>query len=479
MRTAGIMEQKPLLTPTLRTAIGLGLVALLHGLVFLVLLPHWMGEDEPWHFENVVQVSQGHGLQSDYEFTADDWLIAPDSHLQIKRRFRGSDLPDIKVQEDRILQSMARKGFWRRVDFAGRSTNVESFDGIAPHFSAAHQPPLYYWVAAPLLLIFPEAEPRFQLMLVRLLSLALFVGTILLTFAAAHRAFPEGPGAMLATLFLALWPMSARGAAVVNNDVLSRFLVALLFFMAIYWLKKSSASSDEAAPRPKTSLLWIPAMLLVCALALFTKTTGASTVAILGLAILLHPASRKHMRGTVLALVALGGVVAAGAAAWISAHNPGVTLSVQQNLERLQKGFSAAKLGELRDFFVGKFNWEGRSMDPDMAPYWGYAFLILAGLSLLAFFRSSAWLDRRILILSWGALFTQLMLMAFRGVSKGRYLMPIGPALSIVLVAGLFVLVPKRLQRTFALCAVCTLVAFDGLFVWHGLAREAWLNWRW
>ncbi|MDF1836734.1 MAG: DUF2142 domain-containing protein [Planctomycetota bacterium] len=472
------MEQ-PFLTHTIRTGIGLGLVALLHGLVFLVLLPHWMGEDEPWHFENVVQVSQGHGLQSDYEFTVDDWLVAPDSHLQIKRRFRGSDLPDIKVQEDRILASMARKGFWRRVDFAGRSTNVESFDGIAPHFSAAHQPPLYYWVAAPLLLIFPDAEPRFQLMLVRLLSLALFVGTILLTFAAAHLAFPEGPGAMLAALFLALWPMSARGAAVVNNDVLARFLVALLFFMAIYWLKGTRDQKDQSQSTGKSWLLWIPSMLLVCALALFTKTTGASTVVIVALAILLHPASRKHMRGSVLAFVALGGVGVAGGAAWIGAHNPGITLSVQENLQRLQQGFSADKLAELRKYFVGRFNWESRGLEPDMGPYWGYAFLILAALSLVALFRSSAWLDRRILILSWGALFTQLMLMAFRGVSKGRYLMPIGPALAIVLVAGLFALTPKRLQRPFALCAVCTLVAFDGLFVWHGLAREAWLNWRW
>lgn len=463
------------ISPTIRTGIGLGLIALLHGLVFMVLLPQWMGEDEPWHFENVVMVSQGHGMPSDYEYTANDWLTAPDSHLQIKRRFRGSDLDGIKAQEDRILDSMARKGFWRRVDWAGRSTKVNSFDGVEQHFSAAHQPPLYYWLSAPLLLIFPDAEPRFQLALVRLLSLALFVGTILLTFAAAHRALPEGPGAMLATLFLALWPMSARSAAVVSNDVLARFLVALLFFMAVYWLK----AADRPEGKPKTSRLWIPAMLVICALALFTKTTAVSTVAIVGLAILLHPASRKHMRGTVLALLALGGVVIAGTAAWIGAHNPGVTLSIQENLSRLQTGFSSEKLAALRDTFVGRFNWESRGLDPDVGPYWGYVFLILCLLSLVTLFHSRPWIDRRLLILSWGALFTQMMLMAFRGVSKGRYLMPVGPALAIILVTGLFALLPKRLQRPFALFAVITLVAFDGLFVWHGLAREAWLNWRW
>ncbi|MFT5197446.1 MAG: 4-amino-4-deoxy-L-arabinose transferase-like glycosyltransferase [Planctomycetota bacterium] len=469
-------------TNIIRTAIGLGLVALLHGLVFLVLLPQWMGEDEPWHFENVVMVAQGHGLQSDYEYTADDWLVAPDSHLQAKRRFRGSDLEGIKAQEDRILQSMARKGFWRRVDWAGRSTNVQSFDGVRPNFSAAHQPPLYYWLAAPLLLIFPDAEPRFQLTLLRLLALVLFVGTVLLTYAAAVRALPKGPGAMLATLFIALWPMSARSSAVVSNDVLARFLVALLFFMAVYWLKAANApdaSDPEAAPKRKASIWWIPSMLLVCAMALFTKTTGACTVVIVGLAILLHPTSHKHMRGTVLALLALGAVVVAGAGAWIGAHNPGVTLSVQENMSRLQGGLSSTKLAALRDSFVGRFNWESRGLDPDLAPYWGYVFLILAALSLLTFMRSRDWLDQRILVLSWGALLTQLILMAFRGVSKGRYLMPAGPALAIILVAGLFALLPKRLQQPVALFAVLTLVAFDGIFIWHGLAREAWLNWRW
>ncbi len=460
---------------TIRTAIGLGLIALLHGLVFLVLLPQWMGEDEPWHFENVVMVSQGHGLPSDYEYTSDDWLVAPDSHLQAKRRFRGSDLEDIKYQEGRILGSMARKGFWRRVDWAGRSTKVNSFDGVRPNFSAAHQPPLYYFLSAPLLLIFPDAEPRFQLALVRLFSLFLFVGTILLTFAAAHQAFPEGPGAMLAALFLALWPMSARGAAVVSNDVLARFLVALLFFMTTYWLKIASNRDSDG----KSSRWWIPAMLVVCVLGLFTKTTAVSTVVILGFAILLHPTSRKHMRGTVAALLALGGVVMAGAAAWLGAHNPGVTLSVQENLSRLQAGFSSAQLIKLRDSFVGRFNWESRGMDPNLSPFWGYVFPLLCLLSLTALFRSRLWIDRRLLILSWGALLTQLLLMAFRGVSKGRYLMPIGPALAIILVAGLFALLPKRLHRSVALFTVIILVAFDGLFVWHGLAREAWLNWRW
>ena len=36
------------------------LAALLLGIAHLFLLPAWMGEDEPWHFEYVQHVSEGH-----------------------------------------------------------------------------------------------------------------------------------------------------------------------------------------------------------------------------------------------------------------------------------------------------------------------------------------------------------------------------------------------------------------------------------
>jgi len=458
-----------------RQASALACIAFLHGLVYWILLPHWMGEDEPWQLENVILVSDGYGLPSDYEFTEKDQALAPLSQLQAKRRFRGASLETIGAVEHGILESMRDKGFWRRVDWVGRDDSVESFDEIEVGITAAHHPPLYYFVTAPLLWLFPQAEPRFQLLLVRTFSLFLFVITVLLTFAAARRIFTKGPGALLAALLVALWPMSARGAAVVNNDVLTRVWVALSFYVACYWTTREEPEGASWRVR-----LWPPlALLVISALALFTKTSGASTVAIVALATLLHPASLRRMRGTVLTLLGLGAVAAAGAAAWLSTHNPGVTLSVESNLERLRTGLSLKSLGALRDTIVGRFNWEGRGLSPDVAPAWGVFVLVVLALSLIAFVWRRDWLRQRLMWLAWGTALVQILLMAVRGVTKGRYLMPVAPALAVLVVAGLFVLIPARWQRSVAVGFVLLLMAFDGFFVWHGLGRAAWLEWRW
>ena len=459
----------------LGTLLALASVAFLHALVYMVLLPHWMGEDEPWHLQNVIMVAEGHGNRSGEQFHHEQQREHPLSHLHVARRFGGASYAEIAAIEDGILDSMEEKGVWRRVDWLGRNPNIESFDEILHAITASNHPPLYYYAVAPVLWLFPEAEPRFQLLLIRLMSAFLFVGTVVLTFTAARCVFPCGPGAMLAALIVALWPMSARGGAVVNNDVLTRFWVALSFYIAAYWVTRTDPIERSLSYR-----LWPPvALLVVSGLALLTKTSGASTVIIVGLAALLHPASLRRLRGTVLLLLGLGAVVGGGAAYWISSYNPGVTLQLSEITSRLQQGLSAKSLASLRDTLVGKFNWESRSLQPDLAPYWGALFVVLLGVSLIGLFVRRDWLRSRLLWLAWGTSLVQLILMALRGVSKGRYLMPVAPAMAVMLVAGLFILTPKKLHRPLALSFVLLLVAFDGFFVWHGLAREAWMRWDW
>ena len=463
----------------LRPLLAVAVVAFLHGLVYLVLLPHWMGEDEPWHLQNVVMVSEGYAGNGKAEFHHEEQSEHPLSHLHVHRRFAGADFETVKRIEDGILDSMESKGYWRRVDWVSRNNHMESFDEILIGITASNNPLLYYYAAAPLLWLFPEAEPRFQLLLIRLFSLLLFVGTVALTFLAARRVFPSGPGAILAAMWVAFWPMSARGAAVVNNDVMTRFWVALSLFVAAYWITRS----DRPLPRRGRQLwftAWPPLLLLgISALALLTKTSGASSVAIVGLAVLLHPASLARLKGTVLALLGLAAVIAGGAAYWLSTHNAGVTLSIEENWTRLSDGLSLTKLAALRDTLIGKLNWESRTIMPDTGPLWGGFFAIVLGLSLIGLFVRRDWLRSRLLWLAWGASSVQWLLMAMRGVSKGRYLMPMAPALAILLVAGLFVLLPKRMHSSGALAMLGLLLVFDAFFIWHGLGREAWLNWGW
>ncbi|MEZ6020272.1 MAG: hypothetical protein R3F17_09265 [Planctomycetota bacterium] len=505
---------------TLRNAWAIAVLALLHGLVYFVLLPHWMGEDEPWHLENVILVSDGYGLPGGYEFKASDRDLAPLSVLQARRRFGHADFETISAVERSILDSMRDKGYWRRVDWLGRDDSVESFDEVEYAITAAHQPPLYYFVTAPLLWLFPHAEARFQLLLVRFFSLFLFMGVVLCTWYAASRAFPQGPGAMLTTLLVAFWPMSARGAAVVNNDVLTRFWVALAFAVAAYWLTRpdsasasaeaevsnesraqahigtanpallaaNSVSHAEVTPgsganpaRSRALRRWAPAAALVCiaALGLFTKTSGASAAAIVIFAVLLHPSSWKRMRGTALLLLGLGAVITAAASVWIASHNPGVTLNLKDLATRLKEGFSAENIADLRSTLIGRFIWESRPLTPDWSPAIGLGALILFALGIAGALLRRPWLRARLFWLAFGTGAAQLILMAFRGVSRGRYLMPVAPALALMLVVGLFALLPARWQRPVAMLFLVALVTFDGYFVFHGLGREAWLNWRW
>jgi len=434
-----------------------------------------MGEDEPWHLQNIIMIADGHGGQAGEWFTHEQQVDHPLSHLHIARRFGGANFEQIRQVEDGILDSMEEKGVWRRVDWLGRNPDIESFDEILHAITASNHPPLYYYAVAPVLWLFPQAEPRFQLLLIRLVALILFVGTVLLTYAAARRIFPRGPGAVLTALIVALWPMSARGAAVVNNDVLTRFWVALSFFVAVYWVTR-----EDTRPRRWLQTVWPPVILLIISvLAILTKTSGASTVVIVGLAAILHPASLKRLRGTLLVLLGLGAVIAGGAFFWISTYNPAVTLKLSEITTRLRAGLSGDSLRGLRDTLVGKFNWESRGLDPNYAPQWGFVFAALLALSLGALVLRRDWLRNRLIWLAWGTAAVQLVLMAMRGVSKGRYLMPVAPALAVMLVAGLFVLAPKRLHRPLALSFVALLLLFDGFFVWHGLAREAWIRWDW
>ncbi len=462
-----------------RTLLGLLAIAFLHGLVYLVMLPHWMGEDEPWHLQNVVMIHEGFAGEDLAEFHHEEQRNHPLSHLHVRRRFAGADWEQVKRIEDGILASMDDKGYWRRVDWVSRNNHMESFDEILIGITASNNPLLYYYVTAPLLSLFPEAEPRFQLLLIRSFSLLLFVGIVALTFLAARRVFPDGPGAVLAALWVAFWPMSARGAAVVNNDVMTRFWVALTLFLAAYWITRPERTTGSGG-RALWFHAWpLLAMLAVSGLALLTKTSGASSVAIVGLAVLLHPASIARLRGTVLALLGLGAVIAGGATYWLSTHNAGVTLSVEENLARLREGLSLTKLASLRDTLVGKLNWESRTITPDFSQEWGWFLILLLGFSLLGLLWRRNGVPTRLLWLAWGATGVQLLLMAMRGVSKGRYLMPMAPALAILLVAGLLLFVPKRWQPTVAMGAVVLLVTFDAFFVWHGLGREAWLIWGW
>lgn len=452
---------------------ALALIALLHGLLHSVLLAPWMGEDEPFHLENAALVARGHLVGMGPLHTFADMREAPLTHLQLRYKGYGDDLEEIAEVEDGIIASMRDTGFWRRVDWASRDEHPESFDVFGVGSGASQQPRLYYAALAPLLRLAPGASPLTQLYLARGVSLLLFVGTVLLAYGAARRALPEGPGALLVGLGVALWPMSARMAAVVNNDVLARFLVALVFYLAVRWVTEARATAP-AGPRR-----WaLPAAVLVAAaLAVFSKPTGATAVLVAALAVLLHPSASRRNARTIAGLAALAAVIGAAVLSYLAQGNPAVRPVWQENLRRLQEGLSPANLAELSGTLVGRFNWESRGPRPDLSEPIGWLLAALVLTSAVALVRRPDWVTRRILCLAWGASVAQFLLVAARGVSKGRYLMPAAPALAILVVVGLFVLVPERHHRRAATVATCGLALFSAFFALTGLVHENWVAW--
>lgn len=460
-----------------RPARVLALVAALHGLMYCVLLAPWMGEDEPFHLANAALVARDGLVGKGPGFSFAEVREAPVSQLQARRAGYGDDLVEIAEVEARIIASMRETGFWRRVDWTSRDEHPESFDALGVASGASHQPKLYYVLLAPLLALAPADAPLVQLHVARAVSLLLFVGTVLLAHGAARRALPRGPGAMLVGLAVALWPMSARMAAVVNNDVLARFLVAAAFYVAARWI--TAPRTDDAAGAPGARRPWAaPALLVgVSALAVFTKPTGATAVLVAGLALLLHPAASRRLARTVALLGALGAVVVAGVMSYLAQHNPGVRPEWQENWRRLVEGVSPSNLAELAGTLVGRFNWESRAPSPDLSGPIGWLLVALTAVGALALLRRPEWTTRRVLWLAWGASVAQLLLVAVRGVGKGRYLMPAAPALALLVVVGLLVLVPERHHRRLATAATCGLVLLSALHALTGLVHENWIAW--
>jgi 4-amino-4-deoxy-L-arabinose transferase-like glycosyltransferase len=243
--------------------------ALLIGVVQLLALAPWMGEDEPWHLEYARHVAAGYrpwGGQPMRGATADrpdDRALMPLSQLQVRRRFADIPAERLAATQEAILASMAERNYYQRVDWAGVEAKRSNFDQVAPDFSAATQPPFYYLVAGGLLALVPSDDVEVQLWTLRGLSLLLFAAGALVALAIARTALRDERLALCAAAVFAFLPMSARQAAVVNNDVLAKLIVAVVLLCVV----RSLCGVKRRWELPLAGVL--------CALALLTKSTAA------------------------------------------------------------------------------------------------------------------------------------------------------------------------------------------------------------
>jgi hypothetical protein len=147
-------------------------------------------------------------------------------------------------------------------------------------------PPLYYGLAAGVLIPFLSSDLTSQLYIVRILSVTLTALTVWVAYQIIHSLFPTSKVLAVAVpLFIALLPMHAFVGSIVNNDALAELTAIIVIWLLV-----------EAFRR---GLNWRRGALLLVALvaALLTKRTTAFLVplVIFSLLILLPPLGRRWL----------------------------------------------------------------------------------------------------------------------------------------------------------------------------------------
>jgi len=96
----------------------------------------------------------------------------------------------------------------------------------------AKQPASYYWLTAPVYLLVRGQPQPLQLAALRLVSVALFLGEVLLAYLAARRLSPSNPFVYLSTAaIVALLPGRVWLAATLNNDNLASLASTALIYL--------------------------------------------------------------------------------------------------------------------------------------------------------------------------------------------------------------------------------------------------------
>ena len=140
-----------------------------------------------------------------------------------------------------------------------------------------HQPPLYYLLATPVYLVFDGA-----LTPLRLFSVVLGAGIVLLAYAVVAEVFPQRPRIALgAAAFVAFLPQHVAMMAGVNNDSLAELWIGLTLWLAV---RQFQSCAVQGGRERRDGWLRLG---VVLGLGLVTKTTCLPVAAALALTLLI------------------------------------------------------------------------------------------------------------------------------------------------------------------------------------------------
>ena len=176
------------------TYIAILISFLIIGTLFAWRVPDWQAPDEPAHYNYIAEVASGELL------------------------------PVIEM------------GDWDNDYLEELKANDFAFEFIADLDTVQyenHQPPLYYWISAPVFMLNDG-----NLFALRMVSVIMATITVALAYHITINIFPERKHLALAVMsFVAFLPQNVHMLASVNNDALAGLVIALLMLLCIKYLK--------------------------------------------------------------------------------------------------------------------------------------------------------------------------------------------------------------------------------------------------
>jgi hypothetical protein len=226
-------------------ALVLGFV---HGLIYVVIIPPWQHYDEPNHFEVA-------------------WLIAARNRIPVSGDY------DQEMRRE-TAKSMIEHGFYKGYSSLPDLTQQDQPISIGAQ-SQLDEPPLYYLLAAIPLKLTHNFPITTQLYMVRLLSLVLYLISILAAYGTMiNLTSPYHPLRWMVPVGMALLPGFTDLMTSVNNDV-----VAVAVFSLFIWGCIASIRSGLNVVR----FIWIVGTTVLC---LLSKETAYFAVLLLPFAII-------------------------------------------------------------------------------------------------------------------------------------------------------------------------------------------------
>jgi hypothetical protein len=225
------------------------IAALIHGLIYVFLIPAWQHYDEPNHFEYVWLIANQSGMPKPGDYDQKMRRQVAESMIE-NDFFNGMNfLPDLEVPND--------KAIW------------------IGQYSQLHEPPLYYLLASiPLHLINPE-DIEIGLILARLVSFSLFIFTVICSWGIITELTAHGHVLrLLIPLTVALIPGFVDLMTSVNNSVGAVFIFSLFLWGSTRMIVRGFSVID---------FTWVTCAAVMCYL---TKSTVYLALPALGLILL-------------------------------------------------------------------------------------------------------------------------------------------------------------------------------------------------